>query len=208
MPASVIAVARRVARRSTPCSASRIAPGLPATSGPDPTCESSRRSRSTLPGVISESISRLRARRLAIIASRTRSIAGPLATPRFANSSRWSSETSNSRTGPKARVMRRYALTRAVDGGRVERFAEHRQGLAQAARCDASLVDRADVPCLRGRHGVNQRFEALTQQDEESRTMVHTKGLATQIIPISTYAPRSYRHRDQFRSHDRRSSPP
>jgi hypothetical protein len=36
-------------------------------------------------------------------------------------------------------------------------------------------VDGADIPRLRGWHGINQCFEALTKQEEKSRTMVHTR---------------------------------
>jgi hypothetical protein len=68
------------------------------------------------------------------------------------------------------------ALPRAIDRVGVQRFAQHRQCLTEAAGRNARLMNRAHVPRLSRGHGIDQRFEALAKQDEERRTMVHTRG--------------------------------
>jgi hypothetical protein len=58
----------------------------------------------------------------------------------------------------------------------VERFAQDRECRTKTASGDTGLVNGPDVAGLRRRHRVDERFEPLTQENEEGRALVHTRG--------------------------------
>jgi hypothetical protein len=64
----------------------------------------------------------------------------------------------------------------AIDGVRVEGFAQYRESRPQTTGGDPGLMDGPNVACLGQRHRLDKGFEPLSEKDEEGRAMVHTIG--------------------------------